>query len=61
MRMPSGAGHDAMVIGRHVPAGMLFVPSAGGVSHNPAEHTTPDQCDLGARVLARALVQADSW
>jgi hydantoinase/carbamoylase family amidase len=61
MRMPSGAGHDAMVIGRRVPAGMLFVPSAGGVSHNPAEHTTPEQCDLGARVLARALEEADSW
>jgi allantoate deiminase len=55
MRMPSGAGHDAMVLGRHVPAAMLFVPSRGGVSHNPDEYTAPEQCELGARVLARAL------
>jgi hydantoinase/carbamoylase family amidase len=55
MRMPSGAGHDAMVLGRHIPAAMLFVPSRGGVSHNPDEYTAPEQCELGARVLARAL------
>ena len=55
MRMPSGAGHDAMVLGRHVPAAMLFVPSRGGISHNPDEYTAPEQCELGARVLARAL------
>jgi len=55
MRMPSGAGHDAMEVGRHVPAGMLFVPSRDGVSHSPEEYTSPDQCDLGARVVARAL------
>jgi allantoate deiminase len=55
MRMASGAGHDAMVLGRHVPAAMLFVPSRGGISHNPDEYTAPEQCELGARVLARAL------
>ena len=55
IRLPSGAGHDAMVLGRHVPAGMLFVPSRGGVSHNPSEFTPPEQCELGARVLARAV------
>jgi acetylornithine deacetylase/succinyl-diaminopimelate desuccinylase-like protein len=55
MRMPSGAGHDAMVLGRHIPTAMLFVPSRGGVSHNPDEYTAPEQCELGARVLARAL------
>jgi hydantoinase/carbamoylase family amidase len=55
VRLPSGAGHDAMVLGRHVPAGMLFVPSRGGVSHSPAEHTDARFCELGARVLARAI------
>jgi allantoate deiminase len=55
MRLSSGAGHDAMILGRHVPAGMLFVPSRRGVSHSPDEYTAPEQCDLGARVLARAL------
>ena len=55
MRMPSGAGHDAMEVGRHVPAGMVFVPSRRGISHSPEEFTEPEHCELGARVLARAL------
>jgi len=38
-----------------VPAGMLFVPSDGGVSHSPDEHTSPEHCDLGVRVLVRTL------
>ena len=54
-RMPSGAGHDAMVIGRHVPAAMLFVPSHGGVSHSPDEDSRPEHIELGMRVLAAAL------
>jgi allantoate deiminase len=54
-RLPSGAGHDAMVLGKHVPAGMLFVPSRAGISHSPDEFTPPEQCELGARVLARAV------
>jgi hydantoinase/carbamoylase family amidase len=53
--MPSGAGHDAMVLAHHVPAAMLFVPSRGGISHSPDEYTPPGQCELGARVLARAV------
>jgi allantoate deiminase len=54
-RLPSGAGHDAMEVGRHAPSGMLFVPSRKGISHSPAEFTEPENCELGARVLARAL------
>jgi allantoate deiminase len=54
-RMPSGAGHDAMILGKHVPAAMLFVPSRAGISHSPDEFTPPEQCELGARVLARAV------
>jgi acetylornithine deacetylase/succinyl-diaminopimelate desuccinylase-like protein len=53
--MPSGAGHDAMVLAHHVPSAMLFVPSRGGLSHSPDEYTPPEQCELGARVLARAV------
>ena len=41
LRLPSGAGHDAMVVGRQVPAGMLFVPSRKGISHSPEEFTNP--------------------
>ena len=54
-RMPSGAGHDAMVLAKHVPAGMLFVPSHAGVSHSPDEYTPSEQCELGARVLTRTV------
>jgi len=57
-RMPSGAGHDAMVIGRHVPAAMIFVPSRGGISHSPEEYTQPSQLELGMRVLAATLRQS---
>jgi len=53
--LPSGAGHDATILAPHVPAAMLFVPSRGGISHHPEELTTAAQCELGARVLARAV------
>jgi N-carbamoyl-L-amino-acid hydrolase len=53
-RMPSGAGHDAQVIARVMPAGMLFVPSIGGVSHHWSEDTADDDIVLGCRVLADA-------
>jgi allantoate deiminase len=36
-RMPSGAGHDAMVMAARMPTAMLFLRSPGGISHNPAE------------------------
>lgn len=53
--MVSGAGHDAMVLARHVPAGMIFLPSRDGVSHSPREWTPSEDCDLGARVLAGTI------
>jgi len=55
MTLSSGAGHDAMVLGRYVPTAMVFVPSRDGVSHSPAEFTTADDCRLGAQVLARVV------
>jgi allantoate deiminase len=55
MRMPSGAGHDAMIVGRRAPAAMIFVPSRGGVSHSPAEHSAPAHVELGMRVLTGTL------
>jgi acetylornithine deacetylase/succinyl-diaminopimelate desuccinylase-like protein len=54
-RLPSGAGHDAMVVGRHVPAAMIFVPSRRGVSHSSDEFTEPDDVEVGMRVLAETL------
>ncbi|MBI0535354.1 Zn-dependent hydrolase [Roseomonas sp. KE2513] len=55
-RMPSGAFHDAQFLVPVCPAGMVFVPSRNGVSHNPAEYSSPAQLAAGARVLAAALV-----
>jgi len=56
-RMPSGAGHDAQMLARVCPTGMVFVPSRGGVSHNPAEHTDPADLAAGTQVLADVLVR----
>jgi beta-ureidopropionase / N-carbamoyl-L-amino-acid hydrolase len=54
-RMPSGAFHDAQLVAGVAPAGMIFVPSLDGVSHNPAEFTTAPQLAAGTRVLAATL------
>jgi N-carbamoyl-L-amino-acid hydrolase len=53
-RMPSGAGHDTQYVARIIPAGMLFVPSIGGISHNWAEDTKPEDLAMGLRILAGA-------
>lgn len=50
-RITSGAGHDAQMIARIAPSTMIFVPSRGGISHNPAEFTAPEQLAAGAEVL----------
>lgn len=54
-RMTSGAGHDAQMLARIAPSAMIFVPSRGGISHNPREHTDDDQLALGAQVLLDAV------
>ena len=54
--MTSGAGQDAQMLARICPAAMIFVPSQGGVSHNPAERTDPRHVQLGADVLLRTLL-----
>ncbi len=55
--MISGAYHDAMVLGAQVAMGMIFVPSAGGLSHHPDEYTAPEEIDRGVAVLAGALAR----
>jgi N-carbamoyl-L-amino-acid hydrolase len=55
-RMYSGAGHDAQMLARVCPSGMVFVPSVGGISHNPAEHTHPHDLEAGANVLLHVLL-----
>ena len=56
-RMTSGAGHDAQMLARICPAAMIFVPSVKGISHNPAEHTQPDDLCAGTNVLLQTLVE----
>ena len=51
--LPSGAGHDTMAIGRFRPAGMLFVRCKGGISHNPLESITVEDCAYGLAALTR--------
>ncbi|MBZ9959829.1 Zn-dependent hydrolase [Mesorhizobium sp. BR1-1-14] len=50
-RMTSGAGHDAQMMARIAPAAMIFVPSAGGISHNPREYTEDTELVAGANIL----------
>ena len=54
IRMPSGAGHDAQILASIMPAGMLFVPSIGGISHHWHENTDDADIVTGARVFVEA-------
>ncbi len=56
LRLPAGAGHDAQMLARLCPAGMVFTPSVKGISHNPAEHTDPADLAAGADVLLQVLL-----
>jgi N-carbamoyl-L-amino-acid hydrolase len=55
-RLPSGAGHDAQMLARVCPTAMVFVPSAKGISHNPAEFTSPEELEAGANVLLHTMI-----
>lgn len=55
-RMVSGAGHDAQLMAGRVPSAMIFVPSAGGVSHSPRESTSAEHLVAGAQVLLDSAV-----
>lgn len=54
VRMPSGAGHDAQMLATIMPAGMLFVPSIGGISHHWTENTADADIVIGAQVFVDA-------
>ena len=58
LEMPSGAGHDAMVMASVTKAGMLFIPCRGGISHNPQEEANLEDVHLGARIMLRYLEEA---
>lgn len=52
----SGAGHDSLHTARFAPTAMIFVPCAGGVSHNEAEDAAPADLAAGANVLLHAML-----
>ncbi len=56
-RIASGAGHDAQMLARVCPAGMIFTPSVAGISHNPRERTEPDDLEAGANVLLDVIIR----
>ena len=56
LRLRSGAGHDAQALARVTKAGMIFVPSVAGLSHDPAESTAWEDCVNGANVLLGAAL-----
>ena len=58
-KMVSGAGHDSVMTSRVCPTSMIFVPSKDGISHNPKEYTSPEDCALGAQVLLGAVIRYD--
>jgi allantoate deiminase len=54
-RMPSGAGHDAMILAPHVPSAMLFLRSPGGISHHPDESVLAADVEAGLQVGRRFI------
>lgn len=58
--LTSWAGHDAGVLARYVPSGMIFVPSTGGISHSPKEHTPWPAVEAGTQVLLDTLLALDA-
>ena len=59
MKLPSGAGHDAQMMARVCPTGMVFVPSHKGITHNPQEHTDSDDLIAGCNVLFQTILDLD--
>jgi beta-ureidopropionase / N-carbamoyl-L-amino-acid hydrolase len=60
MRLPSGAGHDAQMMAKLGPMGMIFVPSVDGISHSPKEFTRWTDCANGANVLLQTIFRMDN-
>jgi acetylornithine deacetylase/succinyl-diaminopimelate desuccinylase-like protein len=57
--MVSGAGHDSVYASRRCPTSMIFVPCRNGVSHNPEEWTSDEDCAIGAEVLCHSVLRYD--
>ncbi|MBA3624596.1 MAG: M20/M25/M40 family metallo-hydrolase, partial [Methylibium sp.] len=58
MDVVSGAGHDAVYLARVAPTAMVFVPCAGGISHNEIEDARPEHLEAGCNVLLHAMLRS---
>ena len=56
MDIVSGAGHDAVNMARRAPTAMIFIPCAGGISHNELESAEPAHLEAGCNVLLQAVL-----
>ena len=59
VQLASGAGHDAMMMAKLCPSGMIFLRCKDGISHNPAESITVEDADLGVQVLLETVRRVD--
>jgi allantoate deiminase len=59
LELSSGAGHDAMMMAKLCPSGMIFLRCKDGISHNPAESITVEDADIGVRVLLETVRRVD--
>lgn len=59
LKLPSGAGHDAMHVAKICPVGMVFIRSIGGRSHTPDETSRPEDLLAAAEVMLEALLTLD--
>ncbi|PNS17019.1 Cell division control protein 31 [Sphaceloma murrayae] len=59
--LTSGAGHDSVYTSKRVPTSMIFIPCRDGVSHHPAEYSSPEDCAVGAQVLTGAVLHYDRF
>ncbi|AMJ62346.1 allantoate amidohydrolase [Bosea sp. PAMC 26642] len=56
-RLPSGAGHDAMMMAKLCPAAMLFVRNEKGISHSPLENMTESDAGIAIKVLLETVLE----
>ena len=61
IRLVSGAGHDAMIMAGLCPTAMLFVRCRDGISHNPAEHVTPEDAEIAFAAMRGFLDRLAEW
>ncbi|HZG73803.1 MAG TPA: M20/M25/M40 family metallo-hydrolase, partial [Chondromyces sp.] len=55
--LPSGAGHDGMQFKHFCPTGMIFIRSKNGISHNPEEWSSKEDCGIGTNILYETILE----